>query len=134
MARYKNSYDDRRSSVNVLVNSSFIREEFSRNISKGYYGTSFLEKLCRRIIMELWRRDPDKLEDISKLVANKYGDHVRKKYGSVNFRKKLTQEYNKRKSEKIRRETELQMEQMQKDILSDESVQNILDDTMFDDK
>lgn len=131
MARYKRAYEDRQSSVEVKVNSSFVREEFSKGISKGYYGDKFLEKICRRIIMELWRRDPALLENISTLAASKYGDYVKKTYGSVNFKKKLTDEYNKRREERIRQETERLIQEMQDDIMSEDSQKGFLDDTMF---
>lgn len=125
------AYDKRRSEAVVHVSSGFILAEFKRNLGKGFYGDKTLEGLARKIILELWRRNPALLEDISKLTAQKYGDYLKKEYGSANFRKKLVKEFNERKAEKIRRETEKQLEDMQREIMSESSVNDIMNDTIF---
>ena len=105
----RNGYDNRRSQATVFVNSTFILTEFKRNLSKGFYGDKELEKLTRKIILELWRRNPELLEDISTMTAKKYGDFVKKKYGTVNFRKKLNQQYNERIARKMKEENDKMM-------------------------
>ena len=117
----KNAYDNRRSSTTVFVNSSFILDEFKRNISKGFYGDKELEKLTHRLVMELWRRNPDLLERINKTTVNKYSNHIRKKYGSVDFRKNLLAQVNQRNAERIKAENDKMLELLQTD-MSDESI------------
>ena len=123
----RGGYDNRRSQATVFVNSSFILKEFKRNISKGFYGDKELERLTRKLVMELWRRDPALLEDIAKLTANKYGNYVRKEYGTLNFRKKLVEDYNQKKMLKFKAENDVLIKQMSDDI------NNSIDaTTMFD--
>ena len=131
----KRPHDDKRSRALVFLNSTFILKEFKSNIGKGFYGDKELERLVRRLIHELWRRNPALLEDISHLTAKKYGDYVKKTYGTVNFRKKLNQEYNKRQAEKIKRETEQQLLEItgRDGVYSPSSVEKINNDTMFGD-
>lgn len=123
----RNPYDNRRSTAVVTVNSSFILKEFKRNISKGFYGDKELERLSRKIILELWRRDPALLEDIAKLAAMKYGNYLKKEYGTVNFRKKLVDEYNNRQVQRIKSQNEVMMKQLTEDIAEIDT------STMFDD-
>lgn len=123
----RNPYDNRRSTAVVTVNSSFILKEFKRNISKGFYGDKELERLSRKIILELWRRDPALLEDIAKLTAMKYGNYLKKEYGTVNFRKKLVDEYNNRQVQRIKSQNEAMMKQLTEDIAEIDT------STMFDD-
>ena len=119
-------YDNRRSKAEVFVNSSFILNSFKKNISSGFYGDAELERLTRKLIMELWRRDPALLEKSSKLVAQKYGDYIKDTYGKANFKKKLIADFNKRKTERIRRENEQMMKALQEC-----GYQDALEDTMF---
>jgi len=128
----KNPYDDRRSQAIVTVNSTFILQEFKRNVGKHFYGDKELEKLTRKLILELWRRNPALLENIANMTAQKYGDYLKKEYGSVNFRKKLIKEMNQRKAAKIKQETEQHMEEIKEGILSEENVKLLLNDTIFD--
>lgn len=116
------SYDNRRSQASVFVSSGFILQEFKRNLGKGFYGDKGLEQLARKIILELWRRDPALLEGISELTAQKWGSHLQKTYGSRNFRKNLIDQVNARRQEKIRIETEKQIKQMQQDIIENGDV------------
>ena len=127
----KNPYDDRRSTAQVFVNSTFILQEFKRNLSKGFYGDQELKRLTKKMTLELWRRNPALLEELSKIVAQKYGDYVKREYGSANFRKKLFEDANNRKQEKIRRENERQLRQLQDEILNEQKIAEIVGDTMF---
>lgn len=110
---YKKAYDDRRSKAEVFVNSTFILQCFKQNLSKGFYGDKELQRLCKKIILELWRRDPALLEYFAELVASKYGKHLQDTYGKRDFRKKLIEETNRKRAEKIERETKRKLLEMQ---------------------
>lgn len=118
---FKKAYDDRRSKAEVFVNSTFILQCFKQNLSKGFYGDKELQRLCKKIILELWRRDPALLEYFAELVASKYGKHLQDTYGKRDFRKKLIEETNRKRAERIKRETERAILEMQ-------AQQNELDD------
>lgn len=95
------AYDSRRSQASVFVNSGFILKEFKSNISKGFYGDKELEALTRKLIHEVWRRDPALLERVSEIVAQKWGDHMRKTYGGTNFKKNLQNIVEQKRIEKL---------------------------------
>ena len=122
----RNPYDNRRSTAVVTVNSSFILQEFKRNISKGFYGDKELERLTRRLIMELWRRDPALLEDITTLSRQKYSAYMQKNYGGVNFKKNLIKEINERKLKRAQEENERRIKENEEEVLN--SIDEILGD------
>ena len=113
----RNPYDNRRSTAVVTVNSGFILQEFKRNISKGFYGDKELERLTRKLIMELWRRDPSLLEDITTLSRQKYSGYMQKTYGGVNFKKNLIKEINERKLKRAQEENERRIKENEEEVL-----------------